>query len=83
MRNRTYLTYAIVAALLIGLLDSGFLSYKHFFQPLAICGVGLFSDCGMVLQSKYSVMFGLPLAVWGIVQYLAVMALYGISQVMG
>ncbi|MBP9690698.1 quinone-dependent dihydroorotate dehydrogenase, partial [Candidatus Woesebacteria bacterium] len=50
---------------------------------LAICGVGLFSDCGMVLQSKYSVMFGLPLAVWGIVQYLAVMALYGISQILG
>lgn len=68
---------------LVGLVDALFLTYKHFFTPLAACGVGLFSDCGTVLQSEYSIMFGVPLAVWGIVQYLGIMFLFWMSSMIG
>ncbi len=66
------LQLAIIIAVIIGFLDATYLTYEHFFQPIVACGVGLFSDCGTVLQSKYSVMFGIPLALWGILQYAAI-----------
>lgn len=66
------LQLAITIAVIVGFLDAGYLTYEHFFQPLTTCGIGLFSDCGTVLQSKYSVMFGVPLAIWGMLQYAAI-----------
>jgi dihydroorotate dehydrogenase subfamily 2 len=57
---------------LLGLIDASYLTYKHFFAPIEICFASPFSDCGAVLKSEYSVMFGLPVALWGAVHYLAV-----------
>jgi len=69
---RKNLQLAVIIAVTIGFLDASYLTYEHFFQPLAACGVGFFADCGTVLQSKYSVMFGIPLAIWGMLQYAAI-----------
>jgi len=76
-------TTVLFTAILIGFIDGSYLTYKHFFQPLSSCGVGLFGDCGTVLQSSYSIMFGIPLAVWGMLQYLSVGFFMVLSEVTG
>lgn len=58
---------------LLGIIDAGYLTYKHYSNVLPPCTVNSFlpilSDCGKVLRSSYSVMFGIPLAVAGVFQY--------------
>ncbi len=57
----------------LGLVDSSYLTWEHFNNVLLPCTVNNFlpilSDCGKVLRSSYSVMFGIPLAVAGVFQY--------------
>lgn len=58
---------------LFGIADAAYLTYEHYQQVTPPCTVNhllpIVSDCGKVLRSSYSVMFGVPLAVFGIVQY--------------
>lgn len=58
---------------LFGLADAAYLTYEHYQQVVPPCTVNrllpIASDCGKVLRSSYSVMFGVPLAVFGVVQY--------------
>lgn len=58
---------------LLGLADAAYLTYEHYQQVTPPCTVNhvlpIVSDCGKVLRSSYSVMFGVPLAVFGVVQY--------------
>ncbi len=58
---------------LLGFADAAYLTYEHYQQVTPPCTVNhvlpIVSDCGKVLRSSYSVMFGVPLAVFGIVQY--------------
>ncbi|MEK7598008.1 MAG: dihydroorotate dehydrogenase (quinone) [Patescibacteria group bacterium] len=56
-----------------GIIDAGYLTYEHYQQVIPPCTVNrllpIASDCGKVLRSSYSVMFGVPLAVFGVIQY--------------
>lgn len=58
---------------LAGLADSIYLTWEHFNKVIPPCTVNTFlpilSDCGKVLTSPYSVMFGVPLAIAGIIHY--------------
>lgn len=58
---------------LLGIADATYLTYEHYQQVTPPCTVNRFlpiaSDCGKVLRSSYSSMFGVPLAVFGIIQY--------------
>lgn len=58
---------------LFGIVDAAYLTYEHYRQVIPPCTINrllpIASDCGKVLRSSYSVMFGVPLAVFGIVQY--------------
>lgn len=58
---------------LSGLIDSIYLTWEHFNKVIPPCTVNKFlpilSDCGKVLSSPYSVMFGVPLALAGVVHY--------------
>ncbi|MBI5127482.1 dihydroorotate dehydrogenase (quinone) [Candidatus Roizmanbacteria bacterium] len=58
---------------ILGLIDSAYLTWEHFNNVLPPCTINRFlpilSDCGKVLQSPYSVMFGVPLAVIGLFHY--------------
>ena len=58
---------------LFGIIDAGYLTYEHFSQVIPPCTINRFfpiiSDCGKVLRSSYSVIFGVPLAVFGVIQY--------------
>lgn len=56
-----------------GIVDAGYLTYEHYRQVTPPCTVNhllpIASDCGKVLRSSYSVMFGIPLTVLGLFQY--------------
>lgn len=58
---------------LLGIADAAYLTYEHYQQVIPPCTVNrllpIASDCGKVLRSSYSVMFGVPLALLGIFQY--------------
>ncbi|MEK7522550.1 MAG: quinone-dependent dihydroorotate dehydrogenase [Patescibacteria group bacterium] len=58
---------------LLGIADAAYLTYEHYQQVIPPCTVNrllpIASDCGRVLRSSYSVMFGIPLALAGVFQY--------------
>ena len=60
----------IVILAMIGFGVSMYLSFAHYLGYTVPCDVT--HGCETVLTSKYSVMLGLPLAVWGVVYFSAV-----------
>ena len=69
--KKSWVLYLILAIALAGLADATYLTYEHFSNILPPCHIGFFVDCGKVLLSKYSVMFGIPVALIGVFQYLS------------
>ncbi|MCL5099512.1 MAG: vitamin K epoxide reductase family protein [Candidatus Marsarchaeota archaeon] len=72
-----------LALLLIGLADSSYLTLEHFGSVPLVCPVNRIINCFTVLTSRYSVVFGVPLAVAGLI-WAAVMLIllaYSASQV--
>lgn len=65
--------FFLILLVIGGLTDSIYLTYEHYSQIIPPCTVNrilpIASDCGKVLRSSYSIMFGIPLAVYGIIQY--------------
>ena len=65
--------YLILILSLLGLFDASYLTYEHYRQVIPPCTVNRFfpivSDCGKVLRSAYSIMFGIPLSMIGVFQY--------------
>lgn len=63
----------LILFIISGIIDAGYLTYEHYQQVIPPCTVNrllpIASDCGKVLRSSYSVMFGIPLAVFGMIQY--------------
>jgi dihydroorotate dehydrogenase len=68
------LRYAVLFLAFAGLLDSLFLANMHYSNIIVPCGTSLFDDCGAVLSSPYAYMFGVPLALIGVVHYLLLFA---------
>lgn len=70
MRN---ITVFVLLLALVGLLDAGYLTWKHY------SGVGpsclIFEGCDEVLTSEYAVMFSLPVSLWGMIYYAAILFL--------
>jgi uncharacterized membrane protein len=62
---QTYIGTAI-----LGLIDASFLTYNRFMHVPPPCGIGIFSGCAIVDRSPYSVMFGIPLSVFGMIFYI-------------
>ncbi|MGC8878112.1 MAG: vitamin K epoxide reductase family protein [Anaerolineae bacterium] len=52
---------------------AGYLSYTHLFELPVICGDS--QGCDLVAQSIYAKMFGIPVAVFGLLAYIALLAL--------
>ena len=62
-----------------GIAVAGYLSYVHYNVGALVCGIG---DCEIVQASKYSEMFGIPIAIYGLFMYLAILALIIIRSTM-
>ncbi len=63
------LPYIIFTLSLIGLIDALYLTWEHYSGFIPPCSSGIFADCGQVLTSKYSVIFGISVALIGVVVY--------------
>ena len=75
-----YLKVIAVFLAVVGLLDSVYLTLKHYTAEPVPCS--LIEGCEQVLTSPYAEVFGLPLAAYGAAAYfiafsLAVLAIYG------
>jgi uncharacterized membrane protein len=63
-----------IAFAVIGLIDSVYLTWIKFAHQESRCIVGL-GDCFSVNTSRYSTFYGVPVAVFGMIGYLAILAL--------
>ena len=70
--NRTRSIIWITA--LVGLLISGYLAYVKVFDTPIYCTPGL-GDCVTVNSSRFSELWGIPIAIFGILSYLAILLL--------
>ncbi|MBI3366176.1 quinone-dependent dihydroorotate dehydrogenase [Candidatus Roizmanbacteria bacterium] len=71
MKWKVYFFLLLLAVL--GLIDASYLTYEHFSKIIPPCTVNRFlpflSDCGKVLESKYSIVLGVPIALIGLIHY--------------
>jgi len=57
----------------VGLLDAGYLTYVKVSGSYAYCGG--FGECEVVNQSRFAVLWGLPIAIYGAAAYLVIVIL--------
>jgi uncharacterized membrane protein len=79
MKLSRYLPYLIIVLAFIGVIDASYLTYEHYAAIIPPCSIHWWVDCGKVLNSSYSMFFGLiPLALLGVFQYTAelIVAIY-------
>ena len=69
-RIPSYILWALVALALIGFTDSAFLLAKRVSGAPIPCFIT--SGCDTVSKSPYSILFGVPLAAWGVIFYLGI-----------
>ena len=55
----------------VGLLDAGYLTYEHYSGNKVMCT--LIHGCDQVLNSQYATVFGVPIALFGVVFYLTIL----------
>lgn len=74
MRRPTLLAFTLVFSLL-GIADSWYLTEHALTDTTLFCGIstGVLSGCNTVAQSAYSHVFGIPLALYGLVFYVLVL----------
>lgn len=70
----------VVVIVISGLLMSGYLSRSHYLNYTDItyqsfCAISTSINCDTVSQSPYSIIFGVPVAIWGVVGYTFLLAL--------
>ncbi|MCP4139427.1 MAG: vitamin K epoxide reductase family protein [Chloroflexi bacterium] len=65
--------YALIAAI-IGALDSLYLAWIKLSHNETLCAPGL-GDCFTVNTSRYAELFGIPIALFGLAAYLAIIAI--------
>jgi uncharacterized membrane protein len=66
--------YICAAFILVNLGLSTWLTYEFYAQnENSVCSINAIFDCVTVAQSEYSVLLGIPVAVWGILFYSALL----------
>ncbi|OHA79721.1 MAG: hypothetical protein A2747_00215 [Candidatus Yonathbacteria bacterium RIFCSPHIGHO2_01_FULL_44_41] len=66
----SWVIWAIIVLALIGFTDSAFLLAKRISGAPIPCFIT--SGCDTVSKSPYSILFGVPLAAWGVIFYLGI-----------
>lgn len=70
MNWKVFLSWLIIGLALVGIFDASYLTYEHYAKVIPPCSISAFADCGKVLQSEYAVIFGIPLALLGLIHYI-------------
>ncbi len=68
---RNPFTIASLALATVGLILSAYLTYVHYNIDALVCGTG---GCELVQTSEYSEMFGIPIAIFGLLMFITVIA---------
>ncbi len=79
-RSRWYLLSVVLAFL--GVVDAAYLSWLKLTHNEALC-LGGIGDCATVNSSPYSEFYGVPIALLGLLVYLAILFLLGIVEPRG
>lgn len=58
---------------MVGLTDAGYLTVKHYSKSSVICSIS--QGCDKVLSSDYAVIFGIPVALFGVIFYFVALVL--------
>jgi len=66
---KKYIPLVILILSLLGLADSIYLTLEHYGKIILPCHPGIFADCGKVLRSTYSEIYGIPMALLGVIHY--------------
>jgi len=74
LKDKTIGQKIAIAAAVIGLADSVYLSVEKLTHKQSMCMVG-FGDCWTVNNSNYSEIMGIPIAIFGILTYLLLIVL--------
>jgi uncharacterized membrane protein len=69
--SERYLRIAVATLALIGAGIAGYLTYTHFQHTPPVC---LTSGCEVVQKSRWSELFGIPVALLGLLTYLSIVA---------
>jgi len=73
---KRYVPYFILALIIVGVYDAGYLTIEHYRDIIPPCGVNdIFADCGRVLRSEYAVLLGIPLALLGLIHYVTLLGI--------
>lgn len=67
----SWLPWAFVVLGFLGFLDASYLTVSHFTGSAVNCSIT--AGCDTVLSSKYSQIFGIPLALFGLFYYLLIL----------
>lgn len=70
MKRQKNILIGVIVLLLVGILDSAYLTYERAVGYIPPCTVQGLLDCGKVLQSEYAVIMGIPLSLLGLIHYL-------------
>lgn len=68
---RKLLSFLSLLLSIVGLWLSAYLTYVHYNPGALVCSTG---GCAVVQGSKYSVMFGMPIALFGLAMFIALIA---------
>ncbi len=78
---KKYNIYALIAAI-IGALDSTYLAWIKLTHNETLCAPGL-GDCFTVNTSRYAELFGIPIALFGLATYVAIIAILLLEKRIG
>ncbi len=73
--HKNFLISGLLLLSLLGIADSTYLSYEALTGGALSCTIKGLEGCNLVAQSIYSHLFGIPLGVYGVVFYAAVLIL--------
>lgn len=69
----SFFTLLVIGVSMIGIADSGYVTYEEFSGKIPVCGAGF--DCGTVLQSKWAKIGPVPVSAFGLVFYASIFSL--------
>ena len=76
--SRVWLSRLQLILIVLGIGIAGYLTYVKLFGLEAVCG-GL-GDCEAVQTSIYSELLGVPVSIWGLLSYLALLVVYLVKR---
>lgn len=77
-KSRVWLNRLQIILIVLGIGIAGYLSYVKLFDLQPVCG-GL-GNCEAVQSSIYSVLLGVPISIWGLLGYFALLAVYLVKR---